>query len=109
LYALAAGVEALAGIAMSERRKLHVAAVKLGVNAGLGVAGAVGAGFTFGISLILTAGGAAMIGWDGVDFARDFGRYQDVRRRLQQRRSELATLEAGLAAAVVEIERRSHR
>jgi hypothetical protein len=77
-------------------RGLAKSALKFGVNTVLGVAGIVLAPPTGGLSLLVTAGSAGMMIWDGIDMGRDY--FSPNRRRLRTLRSQASRVADELAA-----------
>jgi hypothetical protein len=73
----------------------------------LGVGGILAAPPTGGLSLILTAGSALMLVWDGTDMGIDYFGSRSNRRRLRDLRSEAAELADEPAAINAELDRRS--
>ena len=71
-------------------------AVKLALNAGIGLAGIAAAFPTAGWSLLVTDGSAGMLLWDGIDFGRDLSRNRALRQPLRALRNEAARLEREL-------------
>jgi len=104
---LVAELEKIAVTVGLEWRKLCNAGVKLGLNAALALAGIISAPVTFGLSLLLTAGSAGMILWDGMDFARDLASHRSNRRQLREIREQADDIEAQLALLIAEMEART--
>ena len=90
-----------------DTRKLRIAGLKLPINATFGLLGVAGAPVTLGLSLLLTLGGAIMLAWDGVDFARELSTLRAARRRHGLLRAQIIELDTALAVLTTELDRRT--
>jgi hypothetical protein len=104
---IASEIETASLAASAEQRSIRKSTIKLGINTVIAAGGIVAAPLTFGISLIFTLGGFAMLLWDGIDHARDRGRFRTTALNMRQLRYQAEAIEADLAAIAAELERRT--
>lgn len=77
-------------------RRLRKPGAKLSLNAACAIFGFAMAPWTLGLSLGVSAVGAAVTVWDGIDFARDAARIISRRTQLRELRDQVKELNAQL-------------
>jgi hypothetical protein len=78
------------------RIRLVKPGVKLGINAGVGVAGLALAPLSFGLSLGVAVIGIGMTLWDGIEFGRDVTQLIQMRRHIRRLRGQVLEAERQL-------------